>query len=126
MKGAVPYRDFFDVKPPLAFEFPAIFATTIGGDMAALHVAMTVVKGIAMVFSILLLGILTYSLTENHWSGFISGLVILSFPATYYIPVHRYLLDILMLLSGISAIYLLNKQYHFTSGTTAAIAVRFW
>lgn len=125
-QGAIPYIDFWDVKPPLIYYLTSILSLISQGNMFVLHILSIVVTVIAATGTILLIGCLIYKLTENGWASLIAGLVMLSIPGFYGLLSLGTRPKYFVMFFGLLAIWLYNKNYKFFSGVSSVISAGFW
>ncbi|WP_129116405.1 DolP-mannose mannosyltransferase [Halegenticoccus tardaugens] len=124
-QGAVPYVDFWDLKPPLIYAVTAALALAAGGDVLLLHSLSVVAAGVAIVVSVPLVGQLAHDATGDGTAAFAAGLVVLAVPATYGLPPFGIRPKYFLLCFGVVALLLATRGRSGASGVAAAIASGF-
>lgn len=124
--GRVPYRELWDIKPPLTHEITAVIAFVTGGDPALIHFIGVVVNVISLLGAVLAIMLATRELTGSRSAGAISGLMILVSPfyfewlLTGFLPKYPFLLSI-------SMVFLLGvRERWVAAGAAAAFSACLW
>ncbi|SEA38183.1 DolP-mannose mannosyltransferase [Haloplanus vescus] len=125
-KGAIPYVTFWDVKPPLVFEWTALLAFFAFDNMLLLHAYHVATTSAVAAGSVLLVGYLTTELTESSLAGFCAGAVLLAYPGFHYLAAHGFRPKYFTLFFGLAALYLHYSGQSLASGVAAAAAAGFW
>ena len=125
-QGAVPYVDVWDVKPPLAFELPALLALLSFGDMGVLLGWQVLVTSLAGIGSVVLLGWVVHHLTGDGVAAFVAGALLLAYPGFHYLAAHGFRPKYFTMFFGLLALYLQRTHRPGWSGASAAAAAGFW
>jgi len=125
-RGATPYVDFWDIKPPLIYAVTTPLALLAGGNMAALHVLSVLVALGAIAVGITAVGALNYRLTGDGVASVAAGLVTFVVPTLYTYPWAgirpKYLAFCFVTLAVLAAL----EDHPLTSGAAAGVAAGFW
>lgn len=124
--GGVPYVDIFDVKPPVAFELPAILALLTGGDPTLLYAASVFTTGAAAVAVVALVGTLVYDLTDDHWAALCAEVAVLAFSVLFWYPAKGFRPKLFVLAFGLGSLVLARRCRTASAGTLAALAAGTW
>lgn len=124
--GGVPYVDIFDVKPPVAFELPAILALLTGGDPTLLYAASVLTTGAAAVAVVALVGTLVYNLTDDPWAALCAEVAVLAFPVLFWYPAKGFRPKLFVLAFGLGSLVLARRDRTASAGTLAALAAGMW
>jgi hypothetical protein len=124
--GGVPYVDMFDVKPPVAFEIPALLAVVSGGNPTVLYALSVLVTGGAAVGIAVLVDRLTVDLTGDEIAGTFAGVVILAYPLFFYYAAKGFRPKVIVLLFGLGGIYAAVRGRGAVAGALAAAAAGTW
>ncbi len=124
-RGAVPYVDFWDLKPPLVYAVTAALAVAAGGDVLVLHALSVLVAAAAVLASVALVGRLAHDLTGDGAAAFAAGLTILVVPATYGFPPFGIRPKYLALCFGVWSLFLAVRDRPAPSGAAAALGAGF-
>lgn len=122
--GAVPYVDVWDVKPPLAFLVPTVFAHFTRNPYR-LHLLATAFMVGVMVGCVVLVVALARHVTGDSSSGLVAGLSMLALPAFHYRPLLGYKPKYLIVFTGLLGLYLYFRGHPVLSGMAVAAAVGF-
>lgn len=126
LQGAIPYVDFWDPKPPLTFETTAVLAMIAGENMYWLHVLSVLATAGAAIGITLVVGLLTYELTQNEMAGLVSGLVMLTLPGFHYLPTFGFRPKYFALLFGLVGILFVLRDRPLLAGGAAAASPAYW
>jgi hypothetical protein len=85
-QGAVPYVNFWDVKPPLIYYLTATLATLTGGDTMLLHFVGWVTSVLAITGTCLVIGTILYDLTGDGLASLAGGLALFAVADFYTLP----------------------------------------
>jgi hypothetical protein len=126
LNGGVPYVNIWDVKPPLAFEIPAILWMFSFGEPAVMYAFSVIITGVATCGIVLLVCILVEELTGDGWAGLIAGISTFAFPFLFYYPVKGFRPKSLVFLFGLLGLVLAIRDRPFMAGAIAAASAGLW
>ncbi|MGB9956473.1 DolP-mannose mannosyltransferase [Haloferax prahovense] len=125
-RGGVPYRDVWDVKPPLIHEISAVIAHSVNGNPFALAVVSTVLTSGFFVLTVYLIYKLVVEWTGNDLAAATAALVPFVLPEFYYFASRGLRPKLLVIVLGISSLYLYQKERFVFSGILAAASAGLW
>lgn len=125
-QGGVPYRDLWDVKPPLIYFVAAGLALVSVGDMQVLYLLGVGVTTAASILSLLALGMLVWDITEDRYASLGAGLFPLILPGFYQIPLGGLRPKYIALFLGVLALLAVNRERPLLAGMFAALAAAGW
>lgn len=125
-RGAVPYVDFFDVKPPLAFETTMVFALLGGEDSLSIFLLSVAAMIAAFVGITTLAASLGGARTTDPFPTLLTGLFLFTVPVFYMLPTHGFRPKYFGLLFALVAIHAGRDERWGTAGVTAALAAGYW
>jgi hypothetical protein len=125
-QGGIPYVHMWDVKPPLAPETAAILATVAGGDALALHLLSIALTAGAAVGTVVLVGLLTYQLTDNRLASVVAGTIVLTHPGFHYLPAFGLRVKYLALFAGLLGIYFAVRGRYLFGAVVATASPAYW
>ncbi|MDY6818236.1 MAG: DolP-mannose mannosyltransferase [Halobacteriales archaeon] len=124
--GSRLYVDLFALKPPLAFEVPALLALITGGDPLFQHFLAVAITNATVIASALLLGALVYEATENGLAALVAGLALFAMPAFHWRAAFGFKAKHFVMVCGLLGIYLERRDRPVGAGIAAAFATGFW
>ncbi|MFB6298928.1 MAG: DolP-mannose mannosyltransferase [Halobacteriales archaeon] len=120
------YIDLFALKPPLAFELPAVMALLTGGDPLWQHFLAVAVTNTAVIASALLIGLLVYELTDNGHAALVAGLTLFAMPAFHWRAAFGFKAKHFVMVCGLLGIYLERRDRPVAAGIAAVFSTGFW
>jgi len=125
-QGAVPYVDFWDVKPPLIHETAAVLSFITGGNMSYLHyLSVLLMSGLAVGILLLVVS-LSYKVTENRKAAIVAGIAVLAHPAFHHLPTLGLWAKYFSVFFGLLAIWCIKTDRYFLAGVTGAASAGYW
>jgi hypothetical protein len=125
--GAVPYRDFFDIKTPLATIVGALLIHTgrFAGldDLAAIRIGYL---AIATVVPILYFLVFTRLCPQEPESGFLGACAFFAFPLLGFMPSIGNIPKLLMAVSAVAAVILVGRKRWYLAGAAGVLAYLDW
>lgn len=125
-EGGRLYVDVWEVKPPLAFELPAVLAYLAGGNVRLYHTLVLAVTNAAVVGCAFVVGLVTFELTDDELASFAAGLALFALPAFHWRAAFGFKAKYFVLLFGLLAVYLALRDRPFLAGAAAAASVGVW
>lgn len=125
-QGGIPYVHMWDVKPPLAPETAAILATLAGGNVLVLHLLSVAVTAAAAVGTVVLVGLLTYELTDDRLASVVAGTIVLTHPGFHYLPAFGLRVKYLALFAGFLGVYLAVRGRYVSGAMVATASPAYW
>lgn len=125
-QGAVPYVDFWQVKPPLAFEIPAVLSLLAGGDPFGLYVLSVALSGIATISLILVVGMLAGEVADSQWASLLAGGALFTMPPLFWYPALGFSPKAVVLCLGMAAILFALQDRPYAAGIASAVAAGTW
>lgn len=124
--GATLYTEIWEVKPPLAYEIPALLALLSGGSVLVHHLLNVTVTIIAAVASGLLVGLLIKGVTDDRGAAFVSAISVLLLPGYFYLPAYGFKAKFFVAFFALLSIYSAREEYPALSGAFAAACIGFY
>lgn len=121
-QGAVPYVDFWDVKPPMTHFTSAGLALVSFGNMHTLHVLGVLLTAGAGVATVLLIGIHTHRLTNDRIASVTAAFTILCLAGFHYNAVQGFRPKFVAIALGLGAVLLQLRGRPGYSGVLAALS----
>lgn len=125
-RGATPYVDFWDLKPPLIYAVTTLLALLSGGDMAVLHILSVLVASAAIVAGVTLVGVVNYRLTGNGVASVAAGWAVFVVTTLFTYPWAGIRPKYMALCFGALALLLAVENRSLASGAAAAATAGFW
>jgi len=125
-QGATPYVDFWDLKPPLIYAVTTLLALLSGGNMAVLHVLSVFVAVVAVWSGVVVVGLLTYRLTDDGFAAVVAGLTMFVMPTVYAFPASGIRPKYFAFCFGAAALLLAVEDRPALAGVAAATSAGFW
>lgn len=125
-EGGRLYIDVWEVKPPLAFEVTAVLALIADGNVPLYHTLALAVTNAAVVGAALVVGLLTFELTEHEAASFTSGLALFALPAFHWRAAYGFKPKYFVVLFGLLAVFLALRERPLLAGVAGAASVGFW
>jgi hypothetical protein len=125
-RGATPYVDFWDLKPPLIYVVTTALAFLSGGDMAVLHVLSIVVGSAAVVAGVTLVGVVNHRLTGDGVASVAAGWTVFVVTTLFTYPWAGIRPKYMALCFGALALLLAVEDRPLASGAAAAVTAGFW
>lgn len=125
-QGAVPYVDFWDVKPPLIYFLTTSLAILSGGNMEVLHILSWITSASAIVGISLVIGLIINKLTSNGCASLVGGGTPLILSALFIFPRGGAYPQFFSLFLGLLSIYSLMNDSPFLSGVFSVLATGFY
>lgn len=122
-QGAVPYVDFWDVKPPVVYYLTTTLSVLVGGDPFWLHVVAVGVTIVAVVAGATLAGTVTARVTDSWRAGVVATATLYTLPAVYTLPRHGIRVKFLLLPIGLACVASVLRRRHRLAGVFGAVAV---
>jgi hypothetical protein len=126
LRGATPYVDFFDVKPPLIYAVTTVLAALSGGNMAVLHLLSVAVAAAAVGSGVVAVGVLTHRVTGDGTAAYAAGVSLFVFPTVYAFPSLGIRPKYLAFCFGVGALVWAVDDRPAASGAAAAASAGFW
>jgi hypothetical protein len=126
LRGATPYVDFFDVKPPLIYAVTTVLAALSGGNMAVLHLLGVAVAAAAVGAGVVGVGVLTHRVTGDGTAAYAAGVSLFVFPTVYAFPSLGIRPKYLAFCFGVGALVWAVDDRPAASGAAAAASAGFW
>ena len=124
--GGIPYLEVWEVKPPLAYEVPALLAFVTGDNMVALYAASAGLTIAALIGGVLLAGTLVEEYTGDGLAALAAGLVVLSYPYMFKQAAWGFRPKPLLVVCGLTSFYFLLHERWMFAGAAGAAAAGFW
>ena len=125
-QGAIPYVDFWDVKPPLIYFLTAVLAIFSGGNMEILHILSWTSSASAVIGISLVTGLIISKLTNDGLASLVAGVTPLVLSQLYIVPRGGVYPQLFSLFFGILSIYTLLNERSFLSGIFSILATGFY
>lgn len=125
-QGAIPYVDFWDVKPPLIYFTTAILAILSGGDMVMLHIYGWILSASFVVGTSLLAGLYIYELKNDKIAGLAGGVTLFVLTQFYGLPRVGMYPQFYSTFFAILTLYLLKKERYLLSGVAGALSAGYY
>lgn len=120
------YLDVWEIKPPLAFEIPALVTILAGGNVVLAHwlsVAVTVAFAIG---GAVLVGALVVELTGDRSAAVLGGIALYTFPVYAWRTAFGFKVKYVVIFAGLLAIWLVLRDRFLVAGVSAGAAVGVW
>jgi len=125
-QGAIPYVDFWDVKPPLIYFLTSVLAIFSGGNMGILHMLSWIIGASAIVGISLVSGLIIHKLSNDGFASLVAGVTPLIISQLFIIPRGGIYPQVLSLFFGLLSIYVLLNDRSFLSGVSSILATGFY
>lgn len=125
-QGGIPYVHMWDIKPPLAPETAAVLATLAGGNMLILHLLSIAITAAAAIGTVVLVGLLTYRLTDDRLASILAGMIVLTHPGFHYLPAFGLRVKYLALFTGFLGVYLAVRGRYVSGALVATASPAYW
>lgn len=125
-EGGRLYVDVWEVKPPLPFEVTAVLAWLADGSIPRFHAFALAVTNAAAIGTALVVGLVTFELTEDEAASFTGGLVVFAYPAFHWRAAFGFKPKYFVVFFGLLAVYLAFRRRPVSAGLAGAAAVGFW
>lgn len=125
-RGAIPYIDIWDIKPPLVIETTTVLALLAGGDPFLLHLLSVAVMSVAAIGCSLLVSLLAHRLTGDGRAALLAGLTLLTVPGFYHLSAHGFRPKYFTLFFGLAALVLGLRNRPLPAGMAAAASAGYW
>jgi hypothetical protein len=125
-RGNTLYVDIWEIKPPLAFVPPYLFAHLSGGDVYAIHLAGIATTGLCFAVAAAAGARIVGRLTGAPLTGLTVGVCFLALPDLLYLPWLGYKAKALVFALGLPAVDLALRDRPRPSGVLAGLAVGVW
>lgn len=125
-QGAIPYVDFWDVKPPLIYFLTTFLSLISGGNMELLHFLGWITSASAVTATSVITGLVIFKLTSNKRSSLAGGLSLFIITQFYGLPRWGMYPQFFSSLFAILSIYYIISDNHFRAGLAGAIAAGFY
>lgn len=125
-EGGCLYVDAWEPKLPLSFETTAALSLLAGDDMYLFHILNIALMMGAAVGIVLLVGALTYHLTEDSLASLVAGLSMFLLPGFAVRPAYGFKAKYFLLLTGLLALFFILNDRPLASGIAAAASVGYW
>lgn len=122
-KGAVPYLDFWDIKPPVIYYLTAILSVLVSGNPFWLHVLSVVITIVVVVAGATLAGTVAARLTDSWIAGLVATATIYTLPATYTLPRHGIRVKFLLLAIGFACVASVLRRRIHLAGVLGGLAI---
>lgn len=120
------YVDVWAVKPPLAFEVPAVLALVAGGSVVGYHVLNLLVTGGALVVGTAMAAGIVHELTDDFTGAVVAGLATFTLPFYFYRALVGFKAKYFVVAAGLACLYLAYRERPVLAGIAGAAAVGFW
>jgi hypothetical protein len=121
-QGAIPYVDFWDVKPPVTHFTSAGLALISFGDMYVLHVLAVLLTASAGVAVVALVAMLTHRLTDDRVASVAAAFTVLCLAGFHYNAVQGFRPKFVAIALGLGAVLLQLRGRPGYSGVLAALS----
>jgi hypothetical protein len=125
-RGNTLYLDIWEIKPPLAFLPPYLFAGLTGGNLYALHLLGIATTALAMALTAAFAARVVGTLTDAPLAGLAVGVAFFALPDLLYRPWLGYKAKILVFALGLAGVDRALHERWGTSGLLAGLAVGVW
>jgi len=124
-KGRLPYKHYWDIKPPGIHITAGIFALmpTSPTNLAYLSFSISMFSFLAV---LVFIGLIIYHFTGNKTAASVGMLVMLILPSLTKIALYGLSARLMMTLFTLLAIYLFINNYQTAAGASAAWAAAYW
>lgn len=120
------YSEFWAIKPPLAFEMPALLSLLAGENMLYYHLLAIGVTNLAAIASVLLIGAIVFELTNNGLASIAAGISIYVVPAFHWRAAFGFKAKYFVIAFGLFGIYMMLRDRPTLAGIAAAATVGMW
>lgn len=120
------YLDVWEIKPPLAFEIPALVTILAGGNVVVAHwlsVALTVAFAVG---GAVLVGAIVVELTGDRAAAILGGIALYTIPVYAWRTAFGFKVKYLVVFAGLLAIWLVLRDRSLLAGISAGAAVGVW
>jgi hypothetical protein len=125
-RGNTLYLDIWEIKPPLAFLLPSLFAGLTGGDLYALHLLGMATTALAMALTAAVAARVVGTLADAPLAGLAVGVAFFALPDLLYRPWLGYKAKILVFALGMAGVDRALHDRWGASGLLAGLAVGVW
>lgn len=124
--GHTLYTDIWEIKPPLAFFPPYLFAQFTGTNMYAHHLLGIATTTVALALTAAFTARVVGTLTQSSIAGVAAGMMFFALPDLFYLPWLGYKAKIMVYVFGMAGVDHVLRERYFSSGVLAGLAVGFW
>jgi len=125
-QGAVPYVNFWDVKPPLIHETSALISFVTGGNITLGHYISIFIMSSLAIGILLLVSSLTYRMTESRKAALIAGIAVLAHPAFHHLPTLGLWAKYFSVFFGLFGIWCEKNNRYLLAGASGAASAGYW
>lgn len=126
LEGGTLYVDIWDLKPPLIYGVTTLLALGSFGNMAVLHVYGVTVAVAAVVWGVIMVGVLVHRLTDDPVASLAAAGTMFVVPSVYAFPYAGIRPKYLAFACGATALVLAVDDRYAASGAVAACSAAFW
>lgn len=125
-RGGLPYRDVWDIKPPVIHELAALLAIVSGGDPFILFVLSIILTSTIFVVIIALISDLTYAWTADRYAAVAAGLLPVLFPEFVTFASRGLRPKLFVIAFGLLSLRFYSQEKPFLSGILATLSAGLW
>lgn len=114
------------MKPPLAFEIPAILSMLSNGDPFAFYMISVILSSIATVGIIITVGKLAGELTDNDFSRLLAGATVFTHASVFWYPAIGFSPKAISLFAGLTAILFSLREKPVVAGLVGGVSAGIW
>lgn len=120
------YVDVWAVKPPLAFEVPAVLALLSGRNVARYHVLNLFANGVAVVAGAAMAAGIVHELTDDFTGAVVAGVATFTLPYFFFRALIGFKAKYFVVATGLACLYFAYRERPIAAGVAGAAAVGFW
>lgn len=124
--GGLPYRDLWDIKPPVTHEFAAVIALFVRRDPFWMTVVSVVLSSLAFVGIVWLISMSVYQWTENEYAAVAAGAVPFLLPKFYAFAARGLGPKLFVIVLGLLALQFYTRGRYTLTGVSAALSAGMW
>jgi len=124
--GSRLYVDLWAIKPPLAFEIPAVLALLTGDNVLLYHATAVAVSSLAAVACAFLAGAIVAELTGDGVASLAAGLSLYALPAFHWRAAFGFKAKYVVIAFALLAVLLALRDRPLLAGAAAAGSVGTW
>lgn len=125
-QGNTLYTDIWEIKPPVAFLPPYVFAHLTGGNMYAHHLLGIATTSAALIATAALTTRIVHTVTDSPEAGLAAGMTFFALPNLFYLPWFGYKAKIVVIAAGLAGLDQVLHDRYLTSGFLSGLAVGVW